>query len=227
MSSWRVDQHYGFGAAQIPIRPEPHSSEMLGVREGAVYLVGELFAGGPSATMRRLVGQTPAIMLGFLLLVAFIVTLARDRTDESPIEVVLFDTEEIIPEELPVIPDPIEVARPEPPKPVAPKPAPPPPQVAEVPKPAPSPPPVVRPKPRPKARPKPRIPQIARVETPRIAKPERIERALRERPNASQSPGSRSTWPDPRRLRRSRSRERIASLVPPSSARSRPVRFRA
>ncbi len=188
MSSWRVEQHYGFGAAQIPIRPEPHSSEMLGVMEGAVYLVGELFAGGPVATMRRLVGQTPAMMLGVLLLTAFIVTLTRDRTDESPIEVVLFDSAEVIPELLPepvvppapAIPEPIEIAKPEPPKPVAPKP--PPPQIAEIPKPAPPPPPVARPKPKPKARPRPVIPQIARIETPRIAKPERSERTLRDRP---------------------------------------------
>ena len=192
MSNWRVEQHYGFGAAQIPIRPEPHCSELLGIMEGAVYLMSELVAGGPVATMRRLVGQTPAMMLGLLLFVSFIVTLSQDRTDESPIEVVLFDTEEIVPEPKPIeiaalpipVPKPIEIVQPEPPKPkpVAPKP---PPQIAEIPKPKSTPPPapVARPKPKPKARPKPVIPQIARVEMPRTPTLQRTDRALRDRPD--------------------------------------------
>jgi hypothetical protein len=197
MSSWRVAQHYGFGAAQIPIRPEPHSSEMLGIMEGAVYLVGEIFAGGPVPTMRRLVGQAPAILLGLLLFMAFIVTLSRDRTDESPIEIVLFDSDEFIPESVPIalnppnlptppIPEPIKIARPEPPKPVAPKP--PSPQIAEIPKPVPAPAPVARPRPKAKARPRPVIPQIARVEAPSIPKPKRTERALRDRPEGAARP---------------------------------------
>jgi len=188
MSSWRVDQHYGFGAAQIPIRPEPHSSEMLGLMEGAVYLAGELVAGGPVATMRRLVGQTPAILLGLLLFAAFIVTLAQDRTDQSPIEIVLFDTAETIPEPVPEevlipppLPAPVEIAKLPPPKVVAPK-LPPPPQLAEKPKPPP-PPTIARPKPKPALRPKPVIPQIAKIETPRISQQQRVERAVRERPD--------------------------------------------
>ena len=117
MSSWRVEQHYGFGAAQIPICAEPHASQMFGVMEGVGYLCREFVAGGPVAAMRRLAGQVPALLLGLLLFVAFIVTLTRDRTDESPIEVVLFASSEFIPEAILadpiVIPPPIEIAQPE------------------------------------------------------------------------------------------------------------------
>ena len=191
MSTWRVEQHYGFGAANIPIRSEAHRAAPMSLVEGMSSLVGEMTEGGVLATTRRLAGQMPALALGLLILAAFFVTLSQDHSDRSPIEVVLFEAEPPLPPppvveepvlekpiEKPPEPIPLEIAKPEPPRPVVPRP--PPPQLAKRP-PAPRPPPPrVQPKPRP--RPKPVIPQIARIEAPKPpAPPKQIERVTRER----------------------------------------------
>ena len=60
MSTWRVEQHYGFGAAQIPIRPEPHRAAQLGFAEGVGILIRDLTEGGPVAMLRRTAGD-PAV----------------------------------------------------------------------------------------------------------------------------------------------------------------------
>ena len=108
MSTWRVHRHYGHGAAQVPLRAEAHRGSSS-AWEGVATLLGELVAGGPIAATRRLASQAPAIGLGFLLLMAFLVTLTRDHSDTSDIEVVMFQTptEELL-EQLPL--PPIEVA---------------------------------------------------------------------------------------------------------------------
>ncbi len=185
MSTWRVEQHYGFGAARIPIQPEPHRAVRVGFSEGLGALVRELTEGGVVATMRRAAGEASAILLSLLILAAVVVTLTRDHSDVSSIDVVLLETvvrdpeplieeiEELIPAPVPV---PLEIAKPEPPKRVEPKPTPPPQQIAEKPKP----PPIAKPKPR--SRPKPVIPQIARIETPKPPPVQKLDRSLRERP---------------------------------------------
>ena len=186
MSAWRVEQHYGFGAAQIPIRAEAHRAPPMGLAEGMASLVAEMTEGGPLATLRRLAGQMPALALGVLILGAFILTLSQDHADLSPVEVVLFESEPpplppiveepVSPEPAPKPPEspPLEIAKPEPPRPVVPRP--PPPRLAERPKPPP--PPKVAPKPRPR----PVVPRIARLEAPPPpAAPKRIERPVRER----------------------------------------------
>ncbi len=187
MSAWRVEQHYGFGAAQIPIRAEAHRATPMGLAEGMTSLVGEMTEGGVFATLRRLAGQMPALALGLLILAAFVVTLSQDHSDLSPVEVVLLETDPVSPPPLveepappdptpkPVEPPPLELAKPEPPRPIVPPPAPS--RLAARPKP---PPPKVAPKPRP--RPRPVIPRIARIDAPRPpAPPKRIERPVRER----------------------------------------------
>jgi len=187
MSSWRIERHYGFGAAQIPIHPEPHRVVRVGFVEGLGVLAGDLTEGGVVATLRRAAGEASAILLSLLILFAVVVTLTRDRSDVSSIEVVLLETvvpevqnlpdslPEVLPEPLPV---PVEIVKPEPAKQVQPKPTPPPQQIAERPKPPP--PPVVKPKP--KRRPKPVIPQIAKVEAPKPPPVQKLDRAVRERP---------------------------------------------
>ena len=137
MSSWRVRKHYGFGAAQIPLHPEMHRASEAGLRDGLGILFAEIFDGGPVAATRRIAGQTPALLLGLLLISTFVVTLARDRSDQSPIEVVMLTSAqpEPLPEPLPEIvpPPPIEeikvVEQPPPPQPAV-----------EIPKPLPKPP---------------------------------------------------------------------------------------
>lgn len=176
MSSWRVERHYGFGAARIPIQPEPHRVAEIGLAEGVGILVGELTEGGVVATLRRAAGEASAIGLSLLILAAVVVTLMRDYSDVSSIEVVLLET--VVPRPVTIIDEveesvPVEIAKPEPPKRVAPRPKPPPPPVV---------------KPKPKSRPKPVIPRIARVEAPKPALLEKPARAVRERPAAIARP---------------------------------------
>ena len=66
MSSWRIERHYGFGAAQIPIQPEPHRTVPIGLFEGLGTLVGDLTEGGVVATIRRASGEASAILLSLL-----------------------------------------------------------------------------------------------------------------------------------------------------------------
>jgi hypothetical protein len=68
MSTWRVERHYGFGAAQIPIHPEPHRAVQIGFGAGLGVLVRELTEGGVVATMRRAAGEASAILLALLFL---------------------------------------------------------------------------------------------------------------------------------------------------------------
>jgi len=184
MSTWRVERHYGFGAAQIPIHPEPHRAAQIGFAEGLGVLVRELTEGGVVATMRRAAGEASAILLGLLIFAAVVVTLTRDHSDTSSIDVVLLHT--VVEEPLPLVeevevlvpvpaPAPVEIVKPEPPKP-----APAPRQIAERPKP--TPPPIAKPEPIPKRHPKPVIPQMARVEMPKARPLEKLDRSVRERP---------------------------------------------
>lgn len=184
MISWRVEQHYGFGAARISIRPEPHRTMPVGFADGIGALLGELTEGGPVAAMRRTAGEASAILLSLLILSAVIVTLSRDYSDVSAIEVVFLETPApkppvVIEEPIPI---PLEIVKTQPPKPAAPRPP-----VQEL---------VERPKPpvveivkaKPRARPKPVIPQIARLETPKPPAPQRVERELRELPRPIERP---------------------------------------
>ena len=121
MSTWRVQRHYGFGAARIPITARAHRiAKPPRLLSGLATIGRELSAGGPLAMTRRIAGQSPAIVLGLLLVSTFVVTLLRDHSDQSPVEVVMLESFEVPPPE--VIPEPepepvIEVAEvvPEPP----------------------------------------------------------------------------------------------------------------
>jgi len=104
MSHWRVQRHYGFGAGRIAIQPEAHRAGRASVRVGLAAIGEELTDGGPLASLRRLGSELPALLLGLLILSAFIVTLARDHSDRSAIEVVVLQDP----------PDPIPVEEPEP-----------------------------------------------------------------------------------------------------------------
>lgn len=187
MSTWRVDQHYGFGAARLPIRPEPHRVTSSGLREGFTDLRSEFVDGGVPAMVRRVVGQSPAILLFLFLTVAMFNTLLRDHSDVSAIEVVLLENTplpiEEVPESLPE-PIPLEVETPKPVEIAAPKliPSRPPLEVAEKPKP---PPPAAKPRvPEP-----PVMPKLARVEKPTPPPPvARTNRAERLRPIAAAKP---------------------------------------
>ena len=201
MSSWRVEQHYGFGAARIPIRPEAHRAARATLGEGLADVAAELAAGGPLAMARRIVGQSPAILLGLLLFGTFVTMLVRDHSDLSPVEVVLFDTPPLVPEVIPLEPIP-EPALPQPePEPilVAQEPPPPPRPLIERSEPPPPPPPeivVERPKPPPPRRRLKPVPSVERPAMPQIAfdsnepPPPRLDRAVRARPE--------STGPRPR-----------------------------
>jgi hypothetical protein len=184
MSTWRVAQHYGFGAARIPIHPEPHRLTPGGLRDGLTDVRAEFVDGGFPAMARRVLGQSPAIALCLLLTAAFLVTLLRDHSDRSPIEIVLLEntplpldvSEPIEPVIEEVVPEPIARELPKPVErvelvaPVAPKPPPPEVLVQRPPPPAAKP---LRPKP-------PVMPKIARVEKPKPVPamvPNRPERA--------------------------------------------------
>lgn len=214
MNSWRVNRHFGYGAAQIPLQAEFHRGAEGGLRDGLSTILAELVEGGPLGAMRRLAGQSPAIMLIVLLATAFVVTLSKDRSDVSPIEIVLLETAEPIPEPIVEEEPPIEIAerKPLPPKPepvpeLAPPPKPvPPPQLAQ----RPPPPPPAAP-PRPKPRPAPIMPQIAKVEVPKpppVARPDRLAPERSEPMNRPRvaidqpKPRPRATTPEPERLAR-------------------------
>jgi len=192
MSSWRIERHYGFGAAQIPIHPEPHRAAQIGLAEGLAGLVRDLGEGGVVATLRRAAGEASAIALSLLIMAAVVVTLLRDHSDMSSIDVVLLETVRpdvrIVPEKIEEAeesapaPPAIEIARPEPPKAVVPRPVPQ--RIAERPKPMP--PPIAKPEPKP--RPKPVIAQMASVDMPKPAPVEKLERSVRERPQAIARP---------------------------------------
>ena len=120
MSTWRIERHYGFGAAQIPIQPEPHRAAQIGLVEGVGALIDELTEGGVVATVCRAAGEASAILLSLLILTAVVVTLTRDYSDVSSIEVVLLET--VVPQPQPIVVESVrvEIAKTEPPKSVAP-----------------------------------------------------------------------------------------------------------
>ena len=195
MSSWRVSQHYGFGAARLPIQPQAHQAARLSLREGIAELSAELLEGGSVAMLRRVAGQAPAMLLGLLLMVSFVVTLSRDHSDFSPIEVVFFETMPVAPTVLPEpIPEGVVVVEPKPVDRVVSKPSPPPQVLVERPKPAP---PVKR-----RSTPQPLMPQIARVE------------------NRPPPPASRSARSDPSRLASLAKPRLTLDAVAPRPARS-------
>jgi hypothetical protein len=201
MSTWRVEQHYGFGAARIPIRPEAHRREPVGLRAGMRMLAVEFTDGGFTATLRRTAGEASGMMLGLLILLAVVVTFARDHSDTSAIELVMVDdfvteppplVEAPVPEPIPE-PEPLEVPTPEPPKPLSP----PPPQ-QRIARETPPPPPAPKPQPaRVHPRPEPVVPRVAQVEPP--PPPQRMERPVRERPEPVARPRVRidAARPDP------------------------------
>jgi hypothetical protein len=125
MSRWRIERHYGFGAAQIPIRPEPHHAMPVGLAEGAASFVEELTQGGVLSTIHRAAGEASTVLLAVLILGAVSLTLLRDHSDVSPIEIALFETAR--PQATPIIEAPIPLPVPVPIVPI----------LAEVPKPTP------------------------------------------------------------------------------------------
>jgi hypothetical protein len=161
MGAWRVDAHYGQGAASLrvgghPYRqpPEPRFfDELARVR-------AELHAEGHR--IRRTFAVLPAFLLVLVVLATFVMTVTGDHADESGVVVATFTTEPAVPlPPEPVVPPPIPeppvqklaevkpkpVPKPTPqPKPVVPKPEP---RLAQAPKPPPPPKPVAKPRPAP------------------------------------------------------------------------------
>ncbi|MCP4905284.1 MAG: hypothetical protein GY910_09915 [bacterium] len=184
MSNWRVEKHYGFGAAKIPLRTEFHRRAEVSMADGLAAIRMELVEGGPRAVIRRLAGQAPGILLGVMLFAAFVVTLSKDRSDLSPIEMVLIETPppipEIIVEEEPAIS--IAEVKPLPPELaplVVPSRPPPPPQRAER---------VAPPPPTVKPHPVSVMPRIAKIDIPEPPPSARLDRPLRERPQPVDRP---------------------------------------
>ena len=171
MTARHIEQHYGFGAARIPIRAEMHRVCEAGLREDFAAIWTEAGSGGPGAVLRRFAGAGLGVVALFAFMGIAIVGLVREEANRDALEVVMLETAEIIPppplvepvRELPVEPEPVRA------EPVVPEP---PPLVAEV---KPEPPPRVEPTPEPI-----RIePELAKVEPPKV---ERIERPMRELP---------------------------------------------
>ena len=223
MSSWRVSQHYGFGAARIPICPEAHRAARSSFREGLADVQNEFADGGSLAMARRILGQSPAILLGLLIASTFLVTMMRDYSDRSAIDVVLLESlsaePEALPEPMPE-PEPLEVAKVEPPPPPVEKVAPPPPQPVETLVQKPPPPPKARPVP-PKP---PAMPQVAKLERPKPP-PARADRSRRPPPtekakqrvrmdSVAPRPVPRSA-PEPARTQRVAVAKQNKSLTPP------------
>ncbi len=172
MSARQIEQHYGFGAARIPIRAEMHRVSEAGFRADFDAILVEAGSGGPGAIARRFAGTS----LGVLMVMGFfgllIVGLTRQEAEREALEVVMLESAPPIMMEEPLVVPPIMAELPALPEP---KKLEPPPMVAEV---KPPPPPVVPPKIEP-VRVK---PEIAKVEPPPAPKIERIERAVREKP---------------------------------------------
>lgn len=192
MSRWRVEQHYGFGAARIPIQPEPHRTVRVGLAEGAAAWVEEVTAGGAKAILQRVFGEAVGILFVVLIMAAVAITLARDHSDVSTIEVAFFETpvaaplpiiETPAPVSVPVpvvIPPKKEIVRSEPEKPPTPKPRPPQ-QIAEKAMPVPTPVPT-RPRPRPVVRPVVAIEAFRAEPSSALPRPDRIARSSVDRP---------------------------------------------
>jgi len=107
MSKWRVEQHYGFGAARIPIQPQPHQPVRVSLAEGMAVFVEELTEGGVWAAANRAAGEAAAALLAVLIFAAVAVTLMGDHSDVSRIEMALFET--VQPEMAPILEAPVPV----------------------------------------------------------------------------------------------------------------------
>ncbi|MBW2695413.1 MAG: hypothetical protein JRE70_03000, partial [Deltaproteobacteria bacterium] len=125
MGAWRVDQHYGVGVANVRLHAEPylHPERRWTLREGLDALREDLH--DRDRSLRRAVGVLPGILLGTVVLLSFVLTVVRDRSDDTGVELVLWTSAppqpEAIPEQAPPpipIPKPVERAEPvEPPPP--------------------------------------------------------------------------------------------------------------
>ncbi len=193
MSRWRVEQHYGFGAARIPIQPEPHRTVRVGLVEGAAAWVEEVTAGGAKAILQRASGEAAGLLFVVLIMAAVAITLARDYSDVSTIEIALFETPAAeplpiietpapVPVPVPVvIPPKKQIAKSEPEKPPPPKPRPPQ-QIAEKATPVPTP---VPTRPRPVVRPVVAIEAFRAEPSSPPPRPDRIARSSVDRPTRS------------------------------------------
>jgi len=179
MGAWRVELHYGVGAANVRLCPEPylHPDRSWGLLEGIARLREDIHAEGRS--WARSLAIMPIGLLALVIVTATVMTAVRGHVDRSGVEIVMLKTEpmlaqievEAIPEPEPV---PVPVVRPEPkplPKPeqkIAKLEPPKPPPLVQRPKPKPIPPPRAevskpRPPPPPKPRPVVQIDAVAKV----------------------------------------------------------------
>jgi hypothetical protein len=223
--SWRVDQTYGYGAARIPLSPEPFGRPQLGVSlaEGLGCLSDELRAQGALAALRNGARMMPILLLSLVLAGALIATGMR-RPQDTGLRIVRFEPPPVpVQEPAPVVDPPILEEPPIPEEPVArvqPRPRPelpPAERVAKLDPPPPPPTPQPRPRPAPpKARPAvpalpaqptpppPPTPARARPDLPRPELPrpdlriDAVARAERPRPAPSATPARRSARPSPR-----------------------------
>ncbi|MCG8588468.1 MAG: hypothetical protein MJE66_04185, partial [Proteobacteria bacterium] len=153
MSSWRIQQRYGFGARKLAVPGEPYRAprETYTLSEGLADARHELLSEGKAALARRAARSIPLLLVGMLFLSAFVL-LAQPKIDDPAIQLVMRTrpVEEVVETRLPEPPPPPPPPKVEPPKP-KPKPV-----AKPKPPPAPKPKPVARPKPKPRAKPKPK-----------------------------------------------------------------------
>jgi hypothetical protein len=244
MGAWRVEQHYGVGVANVRLCAEPylHPERRYSLREGIEALRDDLHANDRS--LRRTLGVLPVLLLTVMVMLSFVLTVVRDRFDDSGIEMVVMASEPpvpVIPQEPVVEPPPppepklVQQTRPPPPPPPQPvaRPKPPPPKpvrLAEAPRvepvrPPPPPRRVERPRaapPRPSVQPRVQIDTLARAPVAPVATPVRVERApapdrAAPRPEVDIRPlAARAPIPDPATRPEPR---RFAAVRPPPSSR--------
>ncbi len=183
MHAWRIRNHYGHGAANVPIEWGVHRrpADYDGLIRGLQTALNE--SEDPRMAWMRLLAFAPLAIFTLFVAASLVNRLASTPIDRSTVQMVMLDSIEFIP------PEPEIIASPAPPKP-------PPVVVAEKPKPTPAP--VVKPKAPPKPvkvelakqpeKPKPRVkpeivpPKLAVVEPPkppptrRRARPEALKR---------------------------------------------------
>ena len=92
MGAWRVEQHYGVGAANVRLCAEPyqHPERPYTLLEGLAHVRADLHAEGTS--LRRSFALLPGMAMVVLILASFAVTVARERLDDPVIEVVMLST---------------------------------------------------------------------------------------------------------------------------------------
>jgi len=180
MSDWRIQRHYGFGAARVSLSPRPHRyNQSIGsaMREagGDFYL-----------------SSLPPMILAVFMIAALFLTVSEDR-GYTDVEVVMIGSElQAAPEEIeepvqeivevPPEPEPV----PEPVKKVEPPKPPPVQQIAKLRPPPPPAPPKPRPRPeaRPKPAPKPRLEMAKLAPLPAAAQPAPSARSRRPAPQS-------------------------------------------